>query len=138
MQDDCARASEWFLRAADIAPEQPATLNNAAFVVVKCGGDVAKGEALSRKAVQLAPNVPEFLDTLGYVLVRAGRADEALAPLQRSVSMTPTISGQLHLAEALVASGRKDEARAVLGRLDPNRLTPEQKSEQASIEKQLQ
>jgi tetratricopeptide (TPR) repeat protein len=137
-ENDCPRASEWFTRAVEIAPDQPASLNNAAFVVVKCSGDMARGEAWARKATQLAPGVPDFLDTLGYILVRAGKPEEALAPLQQAVSVAPTAQGIMHLAEALSASGRKDEARKVLGRLDPKRLSPELQAERAAIEKSLQ
>jgi tetratricopeptide (TPR) repeat protein len=135
---DCAKASEWFSRAVEIAPEQPAGLNNAAFVVVKCSGDVVRGEAWARKATQLAPGVPDFLDTLGYVLLRAGKSEEALAPLQQAVTVAPTPQGMLHLVEALAASGRKDEARKMLGRIDPKKLSPELQAERAAIEKSLQ
>ena len=138
LEQDCPRASEWFTKAVEIAPEQPASLNNAAFIVVKCSGDLARGEAWSRKATQLAPGVPDFLDTLGYILVRAGKPSEALAPLQRAVSMSPSASGLMHLSEALAASGRKDEARAVLRRVDPKRLSPDQQADLTAIQKTLQ
>jgi tetratricopeptide (TPR) repeat protein len=137
-ENECAKASEWFGRAVEIAPDQPAGLNNAAFVVVKCSGDLVRGEAWARKATQLAPGVPDFMDTLGYILVRAGKAEEALAPLQQAVSVAPTPQGMLHLAEALAATGRKDEARKLLARIDPNKLSPELQAERAAIEKSSQ
>jgi Flp pilus assembly protein TadD len=72
------------------------------------------------------------------VLLKAGKAQESLAPLQRAVTMAPSASPILHLAEALVASGRKDEARSTLERLAALRLNDEQVADRDRIIKSLQ
>jgi hypothetical protein len=52
--------------------------------------------------------------------------------------MSPTASPLLHLAEALVSVGRKDEARDVLARLAPLKLNDEQIADRDRITNSLQ
>jgi hypothetical protein len=52
--------------------------------------------------------------------------------------MAPSASPILHLAEALVASGRKDEARSTLERLAALKLNEEQVADRDRIIKSLQ
>jgi Flp pilus assembly protein TadD len=70
--------------------------------------------------------------------MKAGKADAALAPLQRAVTMAPSPSPLLHLAEALAMTGRKDEARSMLSRLKGIPLNAEQKTDEERIAKSLQ
>lgn len=134
----CDLAVPRFEKALEILPDDPPALNNAAFVAAKCGGAPDKAEAWARKAVERAPGSPEFLDTLGYVLVRVGKPQEALAPLQRSATMAPAPSTLLHLADALRAAGRMDEARSTLAKTRTMKLSDDLKAERDEIEKALQ
>ena len=52
--------------------------------------------------------------------------------------MAPGASPILHLAEALAASGRKDESRATLERLASLKLSEEQAADRDRISKSLQ
>jgi tetratricopeptide (TPR) repeat protein len=135
---DCQRALPLFEKAIALLPDSAPALNNAAFVTAKCGSAPDKAIAWAMKAVEIAPQVADLQDTLGYVLLKAGKAQESLAPLQRSVTMAPTASPLLHLAEALVAVGRKDEARTTLERLAPMKLNEEQVAERDRINKSIQ
>ena len=135
---DCARSLPLFEKAIALAPDYAPALNNAAFVTAKCGNAPDKAIAWATKAVEVAPQVADLQDTLGYVLMKAGRVQDALAPLQRAVTMSPSPSPILHLAEALAAAGRADEARETLGRLANLKLNEEQVADRDRITKSLQ
>jgi tetratricopeptide (TPR) repeat protein len=135
---DCQRSLPLFERAIALVPDSAPALNNAAFVTAKCGNAPEKAVAWATKAVELAPQVADLQDTLGYVLLKSGKPQEALAPLQRAVTMSPTASPILHLAEALASAGRKDEARATLDRLGTMKLNEEQVADRDRITKSLQ
>jgi hypothetical protein len=71
-------------------------------------------------------------------MMKTGKPEEALAPLQKAVTMSPAPASLLHLAEALAATGRKDEARAMLERTRSMKLNAEQTAEREQFEKTLQ
>lgn len=136
---DCQRSLPLFEQAIALQPNFPPALNNAAFVTAKCGSAPDKAMAWARKAVEMAPQVSDFQDTLGFVLLKSGKPLDALEPLQRAVTMTPTApTPLLHLAEALVLAGRKDEARATLERTRTMKLNPEQTADADRVAKSLQ
>jgi tetratricopeptide (TPR) repeat protein len=135
---ECQRSLPLFEKAIALAPDSAPALNNAAFVTAKCGNAPEKAVAWATKAVEIAPQVADLQDTLGYVLLKSGKPQESLAPLQRAVTMSPTASPILHLAEALAAAGRKDEARSTLERLSTFKLNDEQVADRDRIIKSLQ
>ena len=66
----------------------------------------------------LAPESVDFLDTLGGILLRSGNPAEAVDPLDKAwqkAADRPAIG--FHLSQALAATGKKDEALALLRRL---------------------
>ena len=134
----CERSVPFFERAIALAPNSAPSLNNAAFVTAKCGNAPEKAIAWAQKAVELAPQVADLQDTLGFVMMKTGKPEEALAPLQKAVTMSPAPSSLIHLAEALAATGRKDEARATLERTRSMKLNAEQTAEREQFEKTLQ
>jgi len=134
----CERSVPFFERAIALAPNSAPSLNNAAFVTAKCGNAPEKAIAWAQKAVELAPQIADLQDTLGFVMMKTGKPEEALAPLQKAVTISPAASSVLHLAEALAATGRKDEARAMLERTRSMKLNAEQTAEREQFEKTLQ
>lgn len=134
----CERSVPLFERAIAMAPNSPPSLNNAAYVTAKCGNAPDKALAWARKAVELAPQLADMQDTLGFVLLRAGKPAEALEPLQKAVTIAPAGSSLVHLAEALAATGRVDEARKTLDRTRDMKLTTEQAAERDALQKTLQ
>lgn len=134
----CERSVPYFERAIALTPNSPPSLNNAAFVTAKCGNAPEKAIAWAQKAVELAPQIADLQDTLGFVMMKSGKPEEALAPLQKAVTISPAATSLLHLAEALAATGRKDEARATLERTRSMKLTAEQTAEREQCEKTLQ
>jgi FimV-like protein len=59
-----------------------------------------------------------MLDTVGWIYSQRGRLKEGVTLLQEAAVRAPHLPAiHLHLAEALVQSGNKDEARRILQRL---------------------
>lgn len=96
-----------------IAPNNAIAMNNLAWVAGELRDARAVGYA--ERAVQLAPNSASVLDTLGVLLVRQGDAKRGMEYLERARAIEPNRPDlQLHHAQALIALGRKDEARKAL------------------------
>jgi len=137
-QGECEKSLPLFEQAIALQPNNAPSLNNAAFVAAKCGNAPAKALEWAQKAVELAPQLPDMQDTLGFVFLRIGKPAEALPPLQKAVTMSPTVNTLLHLAQALAETGRKEEARKTLERTRSMQPTAEQTAECDQIEKTLQ
>ena len=73
---------------------------------------IEDGIGLARQALALAPGEARIHKLLGMALLRLGRADEALASLDRAIAISPTADMFGGRADALVALGRPDEAVA--------------------------
>ena len=101
---------EMLLKAGSSDPD---VYNNLAMIRFKQGGDGAM--QMARKAHELAPDSPVINDTLGWLLVKSGNPAEGLRYLRNAslrASSNKTI--RFHIAAALVALGRKDEAKKEL------------------------
>lgn len=76
-------------------------------------GQLRRGTAYLLMAVQLAPDDVGVLRTLAHFLIKDGEAEKALATIARLETLDgmdhPTLS--LLKSRALLAAGRKDEAR---------------------------
>ncbi|MBM3860026.1 MAG: tetratricopeptide repeat protein [Verrucomicrobia bacterium] len=111
--------------AAD--PKHLSALNNLARLLVKTG---KPKEALSftRQAVSLYPDNPYVHDTAGWVAFQAGDTKKAVQHLREAVRLAPK-QGLLHyhLAKALLAEKRSDEARKCLRRAVKCGLSPAEK-----------
>ena len=92
-------------------PEDSNVLGNLAFIYLKLGKAEALGVA--QKAYELAPQDAAVNDTLGWILVKNGNAERGLTYLREAhsrASNNPEI--RYHIAAALAALGRNDEALA--------------------------
>jgi len=113
-------ADKLYRQVVELGPENPAVLNNLAWVA----GQRKDPQALSlaERAHALAPDSPAVLDTLGTLQIEQGNAEQGLANIHKAVSLAPE-SGvlRLSLAKAYVKLDRKDDARkevdALLGKL---------------------
>jgi len=91
----------------------PNVYNNLSMIRFKQGDDGAM--QMARKAQKLAPESPLINDTLGWLLVKTGKPAEGLRYLRNAnlrASSNKTI--RFHIAAALAALGRKDEAKREL------------------------
>ncbi len=94
-------------------PDNVAVLNNLAYLLSRKGDPHAR--ALAERAQRLAPDDPAVNDTLGWILVQQGEAEAAL-PFLRAAQARKANDPEIryHLAAALVALGRSEEARREL------------------------
>lgn len=101
-----------------LAAGQPdAVMSNNLAVLYQKKGD-ARAETLAREAYRLAPTNAAIADTLGWILHSKGALEEGVRLLREAAALAPQEPEiQLHLAEALLDAGQRDEARAVLSRL---------------------
>lgn len=112
------RSGEWtraesdFLKALELAPDQPHVLNYLGYSWVEKGINLPQARRMIEKAVELRPGDGYILDSLGWVLYRLGEYDDAVRHLERAAELKPedpTIND--HLGDALWRVGRLDEAR---------------------------
>ena len=112
------RSNEWeraegdFLRALELAPDQPLVLNYLGYSWIEMGRNYARARGMIEKAVEQRPNDGYIVDSLGWVLFRLGEYDEAVVQLERAVSLRPGDPVILdHFGDALWRVGRRNEAR---------------------------
>ncbi|MEO8037116.1 MAG: XrtA/PEP-CTERM system TPR-repeat protein PrsT [Betaproteobacteria bacterium] len=112
-RDDFATAVHWYRAALKARPDNPTLLNNLAWSL----GQIKDPQALAtaERAQSLAPSNAAIIDTLGWLQLQKGDAATAVTTLQRAVGLAPGApSIRINLAKALIATGRKDDARAQL------------------------
>ena len=117
-------------------------LNNLAFLISMRDPKEAEAVRLIDAGLAITGPHPELLDTRGTILTRAGRTDEALADLQRSISDSPAPVKQFHLALALAKASRKaaaSDARqdAETAGLKPEELHPLERPEWERLSQEL-
>lgn len=112
------RAGDWppaeadFLRALELAPEQPLVLNYLGYSWVEQGLHLDRARDMLERAVELRPRDGFIVDSLGWVLYRLGDYEGAVEKLERAVELQaddPTIND--HLGDAYWRVGRRTEAR---------------------------
>jgi Flp pilus assembly protein TadD len=91
-------------------PRNVVALNNLAWVLTEKKD--AKGLEYAERAQQVTPFNPSILDTYGWALTRNGDAKRGAEMLRMASRLAPGQAEiQLHLAQALAASGDKAGAR---------------------------
>lgn len=107
------KASALYRNVLDVVPNDPASLNNLAWILAQQGKPGAL--EMSERAVALAPKSGAFLDTLAEIHARAGRIDRALI-FQRQALETSSSSPlyRLHLAKYLIQDKQMPAARKEL------------------------
>jgi serine/threonine-protein kinase len=111
-------ALEACLFARELDPLSPRVAYNVAGSYLHLA-QFARAIEEARAMIALNPDLPLGYDALGWALVDSGRPGEAIAPLERAVSLGKGRWLALaNLGRAYAGVGRNDEARAVLDRLE--------------------
>ncbi|MFC7474483.1 tetratricopeptide repeat protein [Dankookia sp. GCM10030260] len=109
---DGARAEADFLRALEIAPEQPYVLNYLGYTWAEQGKNLDRAKAMLLRATELRPQDGNIADSLGWVLFRLGDLPGAVTWLEKAVELESRNSViNDHLGDAYWAIGRQREAR---------------------------
>jgi len=120
-----AGAEEDFLRALELAPEQPYVLNYLGYSWADQGVHLHRARGMLERAVELRPQDGNIADSLGWALFRLGDLPGAIEWLEKAVeleSRNSTIND--HLGDAYWVAGREREAefqwrRALTMELEP-------------------
>jgi putative PEP-CTERM system TPR-repeat lipoprotein len=112
-QGDNAAALQQYELVLKSQGDIPEALNNVAWLIKDSAP--ARALSLASKAWQLSPNSADVADTYGFLLLRKGDANGAMPVLQRAHALGPD-NGDIsfHFAQALTATGKKADAKAVL------------------------
>lgn len=97
-------------------PDDFATANNLAFLLVEETQDMERALQLAQHAADLAPNNAQILDTLGWVQFKNGQVNAAQASLEQSLQITELAPTRLHMAYVLASKQRPREAADMLNR----------------------
>lgn len=117
-QRDYQAAGALYEEVLSLNPNYTSAQNNLAYVYAVHFGRNADALRLATRAYRAAPGNPAILDTFGLILVRTGQIAGGLKLLEKAALQLPEDpSVRLHLAQALLANGRNDEARVQLERL---------------------
>lgn len=110
---DLPAAEQIYEALINTGSKDPQLFNNLAMIRFGRGDEEALG--LAQTAHELAPENPAINDTLGWILVKTGRPAEGLRYLRNaSLREASNKSIRFHIAVALAALDRKDEARREL------------------------
>lgn len=94
-------------------PDNYQALNYVGYTLAEENRDIERAISLLTRANEIAPNQAFIIDSLAWALFRAGRVQEALQLIRRSVSLAdqPDPAILEHYGDIARAAGRKDEAR---------------------------
>ncbi len=103
-------------KALSLQPDNTVVLNNLAWLYQETYDP--RGLETAKRLAGLEQDKPEVLDTVGWIYLHNGRLEDGLRMLQEAAVKAPHIPAiRLHLAEALIKTGRKEEAKIELKRL---------------------
>jgi putative PEP-CTERM system TPR-repeat lipoprotein len=118
-------------------PDNAAVLNNlaVAYQQVKDPRALATGE----RAYKLKPDSAAVMDTLGWMLVEQGNLARGVELLRSAVTAAPNAAEvRYHLAQGLLKSGDKANARTELERIASSKASFPQHAEALALLKELQ
>lgn len=106
------RAESDFLKALELAPDEPHVLNYLGYSWIEQGVNLAQAKAMIEKAVSQLPKDGYIVDSLGWAFFRSGDYAQAVEILERAVELHPEDAAiNDHLGDALWKVGREEEAR---------------------------
>jgi len=132
-------AEEHYRLAIRLDPDDPAVMNNLAYLYLRTGGSADEALVLANRAVNVSPDVPVFIDTRASALLALGRLEEARAAFERGLELDPAdIDLLLGLADAELGLGEINAARIALERAAAQGpRTSDQRRELADLQTRL-
>jgi serine/threonine-protein kinase len=103
-------AEKAYMQAIKLRPYYPADYNSAGLFYLLSAARCKQAEEMFRKAVAVAPEDFRGYGNLGSALTLQGRYREAIASLERSVSLRATAEGYSNLATAYFSLRRFEDA----------------------------
>jgi tetratricopeptide (TPR) repeat protein len=123
-------ALDVFRKTLALSPDQPAILNNVAYLIADLNGDSNEALQLARKGLQKVPNDPHLTDTIGFIYMKQHLTDSAVQTFRSVVQKVPeNPTYHLHLANAMLLQGDKDGAKRELDAASTRNPTKDEESE---------
>ncbi len=97
-------------------PDNVEALNALGYTLLSKPERYVEAEKYLQKALRLRPNEAVIIDSYGWLQFKLGNTEKALKYLQQAYQKQQENEIAAHLAEALWASGRKDEARELFNK----------------------
>ena len=129
-QGQMAEAMNSLRHALELRPENPALMNDLAYLIATSGGSLDEALVLAQKAVRAAPANPEMTDTLAWIYFKKNMNDSALQILRGVVGKYPEKTNlRYHFGMALLRAGdqvaAKRELNAALSMNPPEEMRRE-------------
>jgi len=104
-----------YRHALALQPDNPAVMNNLAYVLSETGGNLDEALTLARRALTKVQGAPDFSDTLGCIYLKKKMHDSAIQIFSSLVRKNPeNATFHYHLGETLIGKGEREKARDVL------------------------
>ncbi|WP_083251092.1 tetratricopeptide repeat protein [Acidihalobacter yilgarnensis] len=111
---DLGQAEADLTRVIQDNPKDAAALNALGYTLANQTDRYAEALGYIQRALALSPSDPAILDSMGWVQYKLKHYPEAVGYLERAYAGFPDPEVASHLIQALVASGERTQARAVL------------------------
>ncbi len=104
-----------YRRSLDLDAGNTWVMNNLAFLLADMSGDLGEALKLAGNAVRQNPGNAAFNDTLGWVYLKKRDFRSAIQEFEGARNRSPeAVDYRIHLGEALLGAGNRNEARAEL------------------------
>ncbi len=132
-KSDCQGAVDAFREALTLQPQSGQAMNNLAYLLVTCGGDLDEARELAENAVEQMPEVGENRDTLAAILIKLAAASDdsddrarfvqqARSELMQASRLGESATPLIRLAELELEAGNSDAARSALLKIASRKL----------------
>ncbi len=94
-------------------PDDARALNALGYMLVVHSQRYSEAEDLIKRALVIEPDDAAIIDSMGWLQFKQGRADEALALLQKAYALYPDPEVAAHLGEVLWALNDREQAQSI-------------------------
>lgn len=123
-----AEAIEAYRRSLSLDNRNPWVMNNLAYLVTETGGDLNEALRLATEAVRSDPGDASFSDTLGWIYLKRRNFASAIQIFESARDKNPKqVEFRIHLGQALLAAGNRNQSQAELKTALGLPCTPEER-----------
>jgi tetratricopeptide (TPR) repeat protein len=114
LAENYEKAEELYEKIIEVKPDAVAAYNELALLLALHRGKGERALELMNRAIVISGRQPVLLDSQAMVLIVLDRPKQAIRSLEEAVAESPTPAKYFHLAQAHLATGNRDAAKAAL------------------------